>query len=75
MSRSRTGPTSNRVIPARVDHLRELELVEAGWKRDDPRYPDALPDRDFYPQLTLRLGLVKLRAIVDWCDESMERRA
>lgn len=54
-------------------HLRELEAIEVGWRSDDPRYPDDLPDEDFYPQLTLRLGLVKLGTLVEWCDECLAR--
>ena len=53
--------------------LQQLEAAEAGWRADDPRYPDDLPDEDFYPQLTLDLGLAKVRANVEWCDRSIER--
>ena len=54
------------------DHLAELHEIEDAWSAD-PRYPDDLPDEDFYPQLTLRLGLMKIGAIVTWCDESLAR--
>lgn len=53
--------------------LAQLQAIEAGWRRDDPRYPDALPDEEFYPQLTLDLGLTKLQAKVDWCERSIAR--
>ncbi len=53
--------------------LEGLEAIEDGWKSDDPRYPDRLTDEDFYPQLTLRLGLAKLRTLVEWCDECLAR--
>ena len=50
-----------------------LEGSEAEWRASDPRYPDALPDADFYPQLTLDLGLRKVRANVEWCEDSLAR--
>jgi PadR family transcriptional regulator AphA len=53
-------------------HLAELQAVDAGWKTSDPRVPDALPDEDFYPYLALRLGLLKLPAVVAWCDECLD---
>ncbi len=52
-----------------VAELEELRAVERGWSAEDPHYPDALPDEAFYKQLTLRLGLKKVAAIVDWCEE------
>jgi hypothetical protein len=39
----------------------------------DPRYPDDLPDQDFYAQLTLDMGLTKVRANVEWCDDAIAR--
>lgn len=56
-----------------TEWLEQLEAAEAGWRADDPRYPDNLPDEDFYPQLTLDLGLAKVRANVEWCDRCIER--
>ncbi len=53
--------------------LATLQAIEAGWSADDPRYPDDLPDAAFYPQLTLRLGLLKTAAAVEWCEESIAR--
>lgn len=55
------------------ERLRHLEGVEAGWRADDPRYPDALPNEDFYPQLTLDLGLQRMRATLEWCERSIQR--
>lgn len=59
------------------DHMTEwlayLESVEKGWSGDDPRYPDDLPDEYFYSQFTLDLGLRRLRATVEWCNESIAR--
>ena len=56
-----------------ADWLDKLTCVENTWKSNDPRYPDKLPDEEFYPQLTLRMGMTKVRANLQWCDESIER--
>lgn len=55
------------------ERLAQLRAVETGWSTDDPRYPDALPDEDFYPQLTLDFGLRRIAATVEWCDITIER--
>ncbi len=56
-----------------AERLEHLENVERGWSADDPRYPDALPDEDFYPQLTLDLGIARMRGTLDWCERAIER--
>lgn len=65
-----------RFMRALRDHfaaqLAELRAVEQAW-RADPRYPDALPDEEFHPQLTLALGLRKLAAMLAWAEESIGR--
>ncbi len=53
--------------------LESLRATEAEWQASDPRYPDALPDEEFFPQLTLALGLKKVAANVEWCDECIAR--
>ncbi len=53
--------------------LEKLESIEREWSACDPRYPDQLPDKDFYAQLTLALGLKRVRATLEWCDESIGR--
>lgn len=53
--------------------LATLQAIEAGWSGDDPRYPDQLSDEDFYPQLTLALGIKRVQATVEWCDETLAR--
>jgi len=55
------------------DWLAAIEEAEDEWRVSDPRYPDDLPDEDFYPQLTLDMGLTKVRASVEWCDRSIAR--
>ena len=53
--------------------LESLELAEKCWANNDPRYPNALADEEFYHHLTLKLGLNKVRANLQWCEESIER--
>lgn len=56
-----------------ADWLAALEHAESMWRDADARYPDDLPDEDFYAQLTLSLGLRKVKENVDWCNESIKR--
>ena len=56
-----------------ADWLETLTNSANCWKANDPRYPDELPDPQFYEQLTLQMGLTKVRANLQWCDESIER--
>jgi PadR family transcriptional regulator AphA len=56
-----------------VDWLETLQNAEQEWRSNDPRYPEELSDEDFYPQLTLDLGLTKVRANVEWCDRCIDR--
>jgi len=53
--------------------LESLQDVERCWQSEDARYPDQLPDDAFYQQLTLELGLKKVKCNVEWCDESIAR--
>ena len=53
--------------------IERFEGIEKGWMADDPRYPDALPDSDFFPQLTLALGIKRGYANLEWCDECIQR--
>ncbi|MGI9308686.1 MAG: PadR family transcriptional regulator [Gammaproteobacteria bacterium] len=56
-----------------VQWLRTLEATEQNWKSCEPGYPDDIPDKDFYAQLTLDLGLRKVRANIEWCDQAITR--
>ncbi len=56
-----------------MEWLQSLQTAEKEWRSNDPGYPDDLPAEAFYPQLTLDLGLTKVRANVEWCDRSIER--
>ena len=49
--------------------LDELQKVENNWADNDPGYPDKLDAEPQCIQFTLRLGLKKISANVDWCDE------
>lgn len=53
--------------------LASLKAIEAGWSADNPRYPDALPDEDFYPHLTLDFGIRRVSTTVQWCEVAMRR--
>lgn len=53
--------------------LAELKEAERHWKSCDPRYPDELPDKDFYSQLTLAMGLTKVKANLEWCETALAR--
>ncbi len=52
--------------------LSELIEVEKNWRSQDSRYPDKLPDKDQATQFTLRLGLAKIKAIIDWCESCLQ---
>lgn len=56
-----------------AQELATLERVEAQWRVEDSRYPDQLPDNEFFLQLTLASGLKKGRARVEWADECVAR--
>jgi DNA-binding PadR family transcriptional regulator len=58
-----------------ADRLATLEGIEEAWRANDPRYPDKLPDKELFKQMTLRSGLLKYRMTVDWCDECLARLA
>ena len=53
--------------------LESLQEVERRWAAEDPRYPDQLPDEAFYQQLTLALGLKKVKCNLEWCGECIRR--
>ncbi len=50
-----------------------LEATEAEWRDCDPRYPDELPETEFYPQVTLELGLKVFASHLEWCDRCIQR--
>ena len=56
-----------------VEWLRTLENTQNQWRSNDPRYPDSLPDNEFFAQLTLDMGLRKVRTNVEWCEHSIAR--
>ena len=53
--------------------LAALEQIEHEWQQEDSNYPDQLADTEFYPQLTLQLGMSRYRATIQWCDECLQR--
>ncbi len=54
-------------------HRAELEQLEAGWRAEDPCFPDRLDPPDLFAHFTLRLGLKKYATIAEWCDECLQR--
>jgi DNA-binding PadR family transcriptional regulator len=56
-----------------AEWLESLEQTEREWRSSDPRYPDLLPDEDFYAQLTLDMGLMRVRGNLQWCERSIAR--
>lgn len=51
--------------------LDELIAVDQHWASEDPSYPDDLPDKEQAMQFTLRLGLVKIKASIGWCQSCL----
>lgn len=56
-----------------LEWLHTLEATEKQWKSCEPGYPDDIPNEDFHSQLTLDMGLRKVRANVEWCEDSIAR--
>ena len=57
-------------LRAKFQHrLNSLKKAENLIREEHPSYPKDLTDDLFYPYLTLRSGLVKLKANIRWCDE------
>lgn len=50
-----------------------LEAIEEQWDAQDPYYPDALPDDQFYVHLTLEAGIDIQKTYEAWCDRSIQR--
>ena len=49
-----------------------LVSIQNEMKIEFPAYPHGLPDEEFYPNLTLMLGVKKVGANVEWVEESIE---
>ncbi len=50
-----------------------LEIIESNWRSNDTRYPNDLADEEFYPHLTLALGIKRLGATGEWCEDSLRK--
>lgn len=55
------------------NRLERLKEVETLMQEEYPSFPENLPDKLFYPFLTLRSGLIKLEANLRWCNECIQR--
>ena len=62
-----------RLRDAMAARLEALKAVEATWRSEDPAYPDLPPERGLFQQMTLSLGLLRIAATVEWCDQSLQR--
>jgi len=50
-----------------------LLAVEQRWQAEEPRYPDNLPDDQFYQQLTLDAGIRMMDTYIGWADHAIQR--
>ncbi|MFK8012265.1 MAG: PadR family transcriptional regulator [Marinicellaceae bacterium] len=48
-----------------------LVTIQNDMKQEFTDYPHGLPDEEFYPNLTLMLGVKKVGANVEWVEESI----
>jgi DNA-binding PadR family transcriptional regulator len=62
-----------RLRDAMAQRLEALQTVEATWRSEDPTYPDLPPERGLFKQMTLSLGLLRIAATIEWCDQSLAR--
>lgn len=52
-----------------ADSLAALITEEDAWRAEQPGYPDNLNDQAQCQQFTMRLGLKRMAASLEWCDE------
>lgn len=50
----------------------QLSAILEHEKTENKNFPYELNDEDFYPLLTLMMGVKKVGAIVEWCEEAIE---
>ena len=55
------------------ERLAALQAVDAFWMTQANDFPDGLSDKDFYPQMTLDLGIRISTTQVEWCNEQIKR--
>ena len=55
------------------ERLAALQAVDSFWKAEAKNYPDGLSDKDFYPQMTLDLGIRITTTQIEWCNEQIRR--
>ena len=51
--------------------LEALRAIDAEFREEFPEYPDVVPGEYLYPSITLRFGLKRIQATLDWIDESI----
>ena len=55
-----------------ADRLEILRSIDEQARLEEPSYPDRLKSDEFHEYLTLRCGLTRIAASLDWCDESLQ---
>ena len=48
-----------------------LSAIDSEFREDFPGYPDIIPGDNLYPAITLRFGLKRIKATLDWIEESI----
>jgi DNA-binding PadR family transcriptional regulator len=48
-----------------------LRAIDAELQAESPDYPDIIPSEYLYPAITLRFGLKRIQATLDWIEESI----
>lgn len=58
-----------------VARLETLMAIKQTWLSEHPEYADSaqMPDEEFFPYLTLDMGLRKTQALVEWADASLDK--
>lgn len=56
-----------------TDRLAIYDEIERQWHAGSDEYPDLESAEGFHMHLTLRMGLHRMRAAVEWCDETIAR--
>jgi DNA-binding PadR family transcriptional regulator len=51
--------------------LEALHAIDGEFREEFPDYPDTIPDDYLYPAITLRFGMKRIRATLDWIEESI----
>lgn len=56
-----------------IERLAIYDTIEQAWQSGHEHYPDLETSEGFHMHLTLRMGLHRMNAAVQWCDETLSR--